>query len=203
MRVTVVLAVGVDSEALEAESTLWRSKGYFFIAAQTIQEAIAHFHAGDFDIDVYKRQGYPSMGMSDTVQLSLLQGYVLPAFTANNITSKIFAYDHNWDTPLYPQTVLGGLTPQQLNQMAGTAWHGYGGAPGAQQLLQNQFPALGNWETEHSGGLWQVAPDQFNVDILEITQVLRNSGKSFVKWSLALNQNLGPNLTQNAGLRCV
>jgi glucosylceramidase len=84
--------------------------------------------------------------------------------------------------------------------MAGTAWHGYGGAPGAQQLLQNQFPALGNWETEHSGGLWQVAPDQFNVDILEITQVLRNSGKSFVKWSLALNQNLGPNLTQNAGL---
>ncbi len=50
MRVTVVLAVGVDSEALEAESTLWRSKGYFFIAAQTIQEAIAHFHAGDFDI---------------------------------------------------------------------------------------------------------------------------------------------------------
>jgi glucosylceramidase len=144
--------------------------------------------------------GYPSMGMSDTVQLSLLQGYVLPAFTANNITSKIFAYDHNWDTPLYPQTVLGGLTPQQLNQMAGTAWHGYGGAPGAQQLLQNQFPALGNWETEHSGGLWQVAPDQFNVDILEITQVLRNSGKSFVKWSLALNQNLGPNLTQNAGL---
>jgi DNA-binding response OmpR family regulator len=50
MRVTVVLAVGVDSEMLEAESTLWRSKGYFFIAAQTIQEAISHFHAGDFDI---------------------------------------------------------------------------------------------------------------------------------------------------------
>jgi DNA-binding response OmpR family regulator len=50
VRVTVVLAVGVDSEMLEAESTLWRSKGYFFIAAQTIQEAIAHVHAGDFDI---------------------------------------------------------------------------------------------------------------------------------------------------------
>jgi glucosylceramidase len=82
--------------------------------------------------------------------------------------------------------------------MAGTAWHGYGGAPGAQQLLQNQFPNLGNWETEHSGGTWQT--DQFTVDILEITQVLRNSGKSFVKWSLALNENLGPNLTQNAGL---
>ena len=141
---------------------------------------------------------YPSMGMSGTVQLSLLQNYVLPALTANSISTKVFAYDHNWDTPSYPQTVLGGLTPAQLTQMAGTAWHGYGGAPGAQQLLQNQYPTLGNWETEHSGGTWQA--DQFEVDMLEITQVLRNSAKSFVKWSLALNEKLGPNLTQNASL---
>jgi glucosylceramidase len=85
-----------------------------------------------------------------------------------------------------------------LTQIAGTAWHGYGGAPGAQQLLQNQYASLGNWETEHSGGTWQ--SDQFTTDMLEITQVLRNSAKSFVKWSLALNEKLGPNLTQNAGL---
>jgi glucosylceramidase len=141
---------------------------------------------------------YPSMGMSDTVQLALLQNYVLPALAANNISTKVFVYDHNWDTPSYPQTVLSGLTAQQLTQVAGTAWHGYGGAPGAQQLLQNQFPTLGNWETEHSGGAW--ISDQFTSDMLEITQVLRNSGKAYVKWSLALNQNLGPNLTQNAGL---
>ncbi|MGA2650013.1 MAG: chitobiase/beta-hexosaminidase C-terminal domain-containing protein [Terracidiphilus sp.] len=147
---------------------------------------------------------YPSMGMSDTTQLALLQGYVLPALTSANLTTKVFVYDHNWDTPSYPQTVLGGLTGTQLAQVAGTAWHGYGGAPGAQQLLQNQFPTLGNWETEHSGGTWQVngagVSVQFPVDMLEITQVLRNSAKSFVKWSLALNEKLGPNLTQNAGL---
>jgi glucosylceramidase len=130
--------------------------------------------------------------------LALLQGYVLPAFTANNVTARILVYDHNWDTPSYPESVLSGLTSQQLAQVAGTAWHGYAGAPGAQQLLQNQFPTLGNWETEHSGGTWQT--DQFMIDFLEITQVLRNSGKSFVKWSLALNENMGPNLTQNAGL---
>ena len=141
---------------------------------------------------------YPSMLMTDTQQLALLQGYVLPALASANISTKVFVWDHNWDTPTYPQTVLSGLTSQQLTQIAGTAWHGYGGAPGAQQLLQNQFPTLGNWETEHSGGTWQ--PDQFTVDILEITHVLRNSGKSFVKWSLALNEKLGPNLTQNASL---
>jgi glucosylceramidase len=141
---------------------------------------------------------YPSMGMSDSAQLALLQGYVLPALASNNISTKVFAYDHNWDTPSYPQLVLSGLTAAQLTQMAGTAWHGYGGAPGAQQLLQNQFPTLGNWETEHSGGTW--IADQFTSDFLEITQVMRNSSKSYVKWSLALNEKLGPNLTQNAGL---
>jgi glucosylceramidase len=140
----------------------------------------------------------PSMGMSDSTQLALLQGYVLPALTANNIATKVLVYDHNWDTPSYPEYVLNGLTTQQLTQVAGTAWHGYGGAPGAQQLVQNQFPSLGAWQTEHSGGTW--VTDQFTSDFLEITQVLRNSAKSYVKWSLALNENLGPNLTQDAGL---
>jgi glucosylceramidase len=130
------------------------------------------------------------------VQLPLLQDYVLPALTSANLTTKVFVWDHNWDTPTYPEYVLSGLTTQQLTQIAGTAWHGYGGEVGAQQIVQNEFPTLGTWETEHSGGTWQ--SDQFTTDMLEITLVLRNAGKSFVKWSLALNEKLGPDLTQNA-----
>ena len=147
---------------------------------------------------LYVTSSYPSMGMSDSTQLSLLQNYVLPALATNNISTQVLVYDHNWDTPSYPELVLGGLTAQQLTQVAGTAWHGYGGAPGAQQPVQNEFPSLGAWETEHSGGTW--VADQFTSDFLEIPLVLRNSGKSYVKWSLALDQKLGPNLTQNAGL---
>jgi glucosylceramidase len=51
---------------------------------------------------------------------------------------------------------------------------------------------------EHSGGTWVTG--QFSSDFVEITHVLRNSAKAYVKWSLALDQSLGPNLTQNAGL---
>jgi glucosylceramidase len=141
---------------------------------------------------------YPSMGMSDTAQLSLLQSYVLPALATANLSTKVMVYDHNWDTPSYPETVLSGLTAQQLTQIAGTAWHGYGGAEGAQQLVQNQFPALGAWMTEHSGGTW--IGDQFESDMLEIPLVMRNAAKGYIKWSLALDQDLGPDLTQNAGL---
>jgi len=141
---------------------------------------------------------YPSMGMSDSTQLALLQGFVLPALQSNNLSTKVLVYDHNWDTPSYPELVLGGLTSSQLAQVAGTAWHGYGGTPGAQQTVQNMFPTFGAWMTEHSGGTW--VNDQFTSDFLEITQVLRNSAKGYIKWSLALDQNLGPDLTQDAGL---
>jgi glucosylceramidase len=48
----------------------------------------------------------------------------------------------------------------------------------------------GNYETEHSGGTW--VSDQVKADFEEITQVMRNWGITFVKWSLALDQNRGP-----------
>ena len=142
---------------------------------------------------------YPSMYMDAPTQLSVVRDYLLPAFTTANLTTKLLVYDHNWDTPAYPETVLTDPTILASPLIAGTAWHGYAGAPGAQQIVQNLFPTLGTWETEHSGGTWQA--DQFTTDFLEITQVLRNAAKSFVKWSLALDQTLGPNLTElNTGL---
>jgi glucosylceramidase len=142
---------------------------------------------------------YPSMYMDAPTQLTVMRDYMLPALTTANLTTKLFIYDHNWDTPTYPETVLADPTILASPLVAGTAWHGYGGAPGAQQIVQNQFPTMGAWETEHSGGTWQ--SDQFTTDFLEITQVMRNASKSFVKWSLALDQTLGPNLTElNTGL---
>lgn len=142
---------------------------------------------------------YPSMYMDAPTELTVMRDYVLPALTTSGLTTKLFVYDHNWDTPSYPETILADPTISASPLIAGTAWHGYAGTPGAQQTVQNMFPSLGTWETEHSGGTWQ--SNQFTTDFLEITQVMRNASKSFVKWSLALDQTLGPNLTElNTGL---
>ncbi len=140
---------------------------------------------------------YPSMGLDAPTELTVLRDYLLPALASNNLTTKVFVYDHNWDTPAYPETVFADPTVLASAQVAGTAWHGYAGTPGAQQTVQNDFPMKGTWETEHSGGTWQT--DQYTTDFIEITQVMRNSARSFVKWSLALDENLGPNLTQVGG----
>jgi glucosylceramidase len=140
----------------------------------------------------------PCMLMQASQQLSLVRDYFLPAFQQNSITTKIFVYDHNWDTASYPETVLADPTINASPLIAGTAWHGYAGTPGAQQTVQNLYPNLGAWMTEDTGGTW--VTDQYLADFLVYPLVLRNSAKAFVKWGLALNEKLGPNISLNDGL---
>ena len=139
---------------------------------------------------LYVPSDYPGMAMDAATQTIVLRDYVIPAFSANNISSKVLLYDHNWDQPNYPETVLSDPTLLASNQVAGIAWHGYGGTPGVMATLQDAYPGKGNYETEHSGGTW--VPDQVKSDFEEMIEVMRNWGRSFVKWSLALDQNRGP-----------
>lgn len=114
----------------------------------------------------------------------------LSALSSAGLNTKILIYDHNWDRPDYPQTVLSNSTISGSSQIAGIAWHGYAGTPGAMNALHDSYPNLGEYETEHSGGTW--ISDQVEQDFEEITQVMRNWGKAYVKWSLALDPDRGP-----------
>ena len=140
---------------------------------------------------LYAAPGYPGMTMTAADQTTLLRDQLLPALANAGLTTKVLVYDHNWDTPTYPQTVLTDSTLAGSAQIAGIAWHGYGGTPGAMNAMHNQFPGTGQYMTEHSGGTW--VTNQVKQDFEEITQVMRNWGKAYVKWSLALNENRGPN----------
>jgi len=140
----------------------------------------------------YSPADYPGMLMDAVTQSNVLRNYVLPALAASNLTTKVLVYDHNWDDPSYPTTIFSDPALAASSQIAGTAWHGYAGTPGAMLTVANQFPAKGNYLTENSGGTW--VGDQVISDFEEITHVMRNGGKSYVKWSLALDQNHGPNV---------
>ena len=73
----------------------------------------------------------------------------------------------------------------------GVAWHGYDeGSAAEQTTVHNQYPAIGSFDTEHSGGTW--IANQQNEDMNNIIDYTRNWGQSVVKWSLAVDQNMGP-----------
>jgi glucosylceramidase len=139
---------------------------------------------------LYVPTGYPGSSMPATDQLDILKSYVLPALAAANINTKILVYDHNWDTPSYPETVFGDATLAASSQIAGVAWHWYGGPPGAMTTLHNLFPQSSQYVTEASGGTW--IADEVRTDFEMIIHSMRNWSRSYVKWSMALDQNRGP-----------
>ncbi len=72
----------------------------------------------------------------------------------------------------------------------GIAWHGYFGDPAVGTQVHQQYPTVKQFSTEHSGGTW--ITDQHDEDLRDIVDYARNWSGSLVKWSLALNQNMGP-----------
>lgn len=140
---------------------------------------------------LYQPSAYPGMGMAAKAQVALLRDHVLPALRAAGLPTQVLLYDHNWNRPDYAETILGDPVVRASGRVAGIAWHGYGGTPGVQTLLHHEYPRLGEFETEHSGGTW--VRDQVRSDFGEIIQVLRDYGRAYVKWNLALDQRLGPN----------
>jgi glucosylceramidase len=181
---------------------------YDSLAQNFVKYIQAYAHAG-ITIDYISLQNeplfvppsYPGMCMpatsasndctSSTDQQTALFSHVLPALTAAGLSTKVLVYDHNWDRGDYPQNVLVA-NQANLSQIAGVAWHGYGGTPGVMTPIHNMFPTIGQYETEHSGFVPSVNPDQASIDFPEIIQNMRNWARAFVKWSLSVDENQGP-----------
>jgi glucosylceramidase len=133
--------------------------------------------------------GYPGMKMSAAQQVSIINN-LAPKLRAAGLTTKILGYDHNWDDTSYPQTVNNGAG----SNVAGSAWHCYGGDPGAQSVVRNAQPAKDVFFTECSGTesantfadtLWWQGR---NLAI----GTTRNWAKTVTTWNMALNAQHGP-----------
>lgn len=139
---------------------------------------------------------YMSLEMSTEEQKVFIRDYLGPQFTANNISTKIIIYDHNWDDVNYPLEILNDATAK--NFIEGTAFHCYAGDVSAMSEVHNAHPDKGLYFTECSGG--DFAPDyaanlSWNMDNL-IVGAPRNWSKTVLFWNLALDENSGP---QNGG----
>jgi len=133
--------------------------------------------------------GYPGMLMS-AAQESRVINALAPKLSAAGLSTKILAWDHNWDNPGYAEQVLSATG----NNAAGSAWHCYGGDPSAQTTVHNAYPSKDIFFTECSGTesantfadslLWQGR----NLAI----GATRNWARGISLWNMALDNNHGP-----------
>jgi glucosylceramidase len=137
---------------------------------------------------------YSGMQMLAAEQAKFFGEALAPALSAAHLNPRVMAYDHNWNRPDYPETVLKDAKAAAL--AAGTAWHHYEGEPAVMSKFHEQFPQKDQWVTESSGGTWQKGY-KGNGNILaeeaaELIDVTRNWARSYVLWALATDQNHGP-----------
>ncbi|OME93971.1 MULTISPECIES: glycoside hydrolase family 30 protein [Paenibacillus] len=138
---------------------------------------------------LYSPGHYPGMIMLPEAQSDFIKNHLKPQFVKNDIDTKILCYDHNWDKPDYPLTVL----EQAGDAVDGVAWHWYGGKPSAQSEVLEAFPGKEVHFTEGSGGEWIPPFEQAFSNVMRTgIEILRNHSKSYVLWNMALDEKNGP-----------
>jgi glucosylceramidase len=135
---------------------------------------------------------YPTMKMTAIEQADFIKSSLGPKFQVAGLNTKIIAYDHNFDVPSYPLTVLGDSEAAQY--VDGSAFHAYGGDVSAMTQVHAAFPNKNLYFTEVSGGEW--SPNfaenlKWSIGNIFIGTT-RNWSKNVLLWNLALNSNYGP-----------
>lgn len=135
---------------------------------------------------------YPSLRMEPEEQLDFIKNHLGPLLKKENIKTQILLYDHNWDRPDYPITILNDQ--EAAKYVAGSAFHAYGGDVSAMTKVHDAHPEKGLYFTEISGGEW--AKNFKDNMIWNMKNIFigstRNWSKNALLWNLALDENFGP-----------
>jgi glucosylceramidase len=140
----------------------------------------------------FEPDDYPGMRVNSPDRAVIIGKYVGPTFRARGLKTQILDYDHNWDNPEMPLTVLSDPVARQY--VSGVAWHCYEGDVPAQTPVHEAYPDKDAWLTECSGGEW--SPNYAEVlgwmtDKL-IIGASNNWSRGTLLWNLALDPKHGP-----------
>jgi len=183
----------------DAISQGWLQSQYYAAYAQYFVKYIQAYQAQGVHIDYVSAQneptccsGYPSMQWNGSGLDYFAVTDLLPAFHSAGLSTKVLALDWNWSNyASYGQPEVDDATVRNDSLFGGMAWHGYdSGSATEQTTVHNQYANIGTFDTEHSGGTW--VSNQQQEDMENIIDYTRNWGQSVVKWSLAVDQNMGP-----------
>jgi glucosylceramidase len=145
----------------------------------------------------YSPSNYPGSTFTASQEASFIGNNLGPDLQKAGLSTKIIAYDHNWNDTSFPETVLGDSTAGPYT--AGVAWHCYAGDPSAQTTVHNAYLNKDTYFTECSGTQSSNPANTF-ADSLDwqtenlIIGATRNWAKTVATWNMALNPSGGPSM---------
>lgn len=183
----------LKTSGFRGNGTLLDNNETFVIYANYLLRCLQAYADANVTVDYLTLQNEPlhddcgnmpcmSLSTDQAIQLAMILGPHI-----DKIRTRLLAYDHNWDIPDYPITILKSEAGKYF---AGTAFHCYAGDVIAQTLVNNEFPQKEMHVTECSGGTWS---PNFGSNLIWEMQTLfignaNNFGQSTLYWNLALNE---------------
>ncbi|WP_052357379.1 ricin-type beta-trefoil lectin domain protein [Actinomadura welshii] len=183
----------------------WLKWEYYPTYAQYLAKYVQSYQAAGVPVDYVSVQNepnccqagnptamnYPGMSWNPSGLVEFTKNHVYPAFRAAGIGTKVIHFDWNYgDYASFGSQIVADDALRNDPLSAGIGWHDYAGSPSVGAQAHDQYPSMTQFNTEHSGGTW--VGDQHNEDMGDIIEHARNWSSAEVKWSLALNQNMGP-----------
>jgi O-glycosyl hydrolase len=129
---------------------------------------------------------WPGMELTPSQGITLTKD-MADAFAANDLSTNILAWDHNWDVPSYPEALYND--PATADHVVGAGWHIYSGSPIYQTVAHNDYPGKENYLTEATGGTYQASTQVAFHDALNTWVIgnMRNWGNGVMLWNIALD----------------
>lgn len=179
---------------------------YFDDYAQYFVKWIQAMEEEGFSIYAITPQNEPLNGGNS---MSLKMGYederdfiklsLGPYFKANNIKTKIYIYDHNYNyddvssEKQYPLKIYEDADAAQY--ITGSAWHNYGGDVSELDTIHSTREDKRILFTESSIGTWNYDWDERIIEDFRsiFLGTINRYGEGVILWNLMLDENKGPN----------
>jgi len=130
-------------------------------------------------------EAYPSCLWTAQQQRDFIRDHLGPLFEVRGIRTLIWGYDHNFNHPEFPATILRDSVAARY--VEGSAFHLYEGKPSAMSKLHREFPAKSIYFTEGS-----VYGARGGVEIIEY---FRHWARSYNAWVTLIDHRGKPNVS--------
>lgn len=164
---------------------------YYRPFAEYMARAVEAYKTEGFDIIAVTPQNepeyfpgtYPTCGWTAAQQRDFIRDHLGPVFARRNLSTKIWCYDHNFNHPNFPATIL--TDPQAAKYIDGTGFHLYEGKPSAMTWLHEKFPDKHVYFTE--GSVFDMT------GAVEIISYFRNWARCYNAWVTVIDHKAQPN----------
>ena len=145
------------------------------------------------EVDTEQDGRMPACAWPMEYEIDFVRQFLGPAFEKNNVATKIWIIDHNYN--LWGRALAELETADLHKYTNAIAWHGYVGQPEWMMRVQEKYPELEMYWTE--GGPDYTWPN-YSTDWAKwgktFDDVLRNGCRSITGWNLALDEQGKPNI---------